>query len=492
MKVTVRQGIKAAGRARLPACNLLSSSRSDTGPRRPGIHNWPRADVTKPYRRPLALSMAVALAALSASCGDVNLPDAGEAAALRIVDGNEQVGPAGAALGEPVIVRVLDSDDQPVPAHEVTFVIASGGGSVEPEAVTTDANGLASATWTLGGTAGAQELKARTIKGGDGGPLEVSFTATAVAGSGSVLVGVSGDDQTGPVNSALADSLVVKATDALGNPVANVEVTWSVSGGGSISPVTVLTGADGLAAAERVLGPTAGAQSAQATVEGFTGSPVEFSHTAAAGQPHGAGAGIGRRPERARRVRGRPRPRGAPRGPERQRDRRAAHHLGGARGLRVGEPGERPDRSQRSREHPMDHAGRGRAAHRQRGVLRTSAGGIHGDRDGGRPHDDRDGERERAERGRRRRPHQPARSAGDRRQRQSGAQCAGGVERGGRRVGLGGQHADRRAGARPGDSHPRARAGSIHDDGLGRRAARVAGDLRLHRHGRRCRRSSRF
>ena len=239
----------------------------------------------KPNRRPLALSMAVALAALSASCGDVNLPDAGEAAALRIVDGNEQVGPAGAALGEPVIVRVLDSDDQPVPDHEVTFVIASGGGSVGPEAVTTDANGLASATWTLGGTAGAQGLKARTIKGGDGGPLEVSFTATALAGSGSVLAGVSGDDQIGPVNSALADSLVVKATDALGNPVANVEVTWSVSGGGSISPVTVLTGADGLAAAERVLGPTAGAQLAQATVEGFTGSPVEFSHTAQAANP---------------------------------------------------------------------------------------------------------------------------------------------------------------------------------------------------------------
>ena len=120
--------------------------------------------MTKPYRRPLALSMAVALAALSASCGDVNLPDAGEAAELRIVDGNEQVGPAGAALGEPVIVRVLDTEDQPVQDHEVTFVIASGGGSVEPEAVTTDANGLASATWTLGGTAGAQELKARTIE----------------------------------------------------------------------------------------------------------------------------------------------------------------------------------------------------------------------------------------------------------------------------------------------------------------------------------------
>jgi len=241
--------------------------------------------VTKPYRRPLAFSLAVALAALTASCGDVNLPDEGEAASLRIVDGNEQVGPAGVALGAPVVVRVLDTGDLPVQGQEVTFLIASGGGSVEPATVTTGADGLASATWTLGAPAGTQELKARTQRGGDGELLEVSFTAAAQAGSGSVLVGVSGDDQTGPVSSALADSLVVKTTDALGNPVANVEVTWSVSGGGSISPVTVVTGADGLAAAERVLGPTAGAQSAQATVEGFTGSPVEFSHTAQPANP---------------------------------------------------------------------------------------------------------------------------------------------------------------------------------------------------------------
>ena len=90
---------------------------------------------------------------------------------------------------------------------------------------------------------------------------------------------------TGPVNSALADSLVVRTTDALGNPVANIEVTWSVSGGGSISPVTVRTDAEGLAAAQRVLGPLAAPQSAAATVSGYTGSPVTFSHTAQPANP---------------------------------------------------------------------------------------------------------------------------------------------------------------------------------------------------------------
>jgi adhesin/invasin len=241
--------------------------------------------VIQPYRYRFAFPMALALAALTASCGDVNLPDPGEAAELQVAGGNQQVGPAGAALALPVSVRVLDSEERPVENQEVDFAIASGGGSVEPATVATGADGLASATWTLGPTAGGQELRARTPRGGDGELLEVSFTATAVAGNASVLVGVSGDDQTGPVNSALADSLVVRATDALGNPVANVDVTWSVSGGGSISPVTVTTGADGLAAAQRVLGPSSGAQSAQAIVDGFTGSPVEFSHTAEPANP---------------------------------------------------------------------------------------------------------------------------------------------------------------------------------------------------------------
>jgi hypothetical protein len=231
------------------------------------------------------LLAALGLATLGSGCGgDVVLPDEGEAAALEIVSGDEQLGPAGAPLTQPLVVAVKDTRDRPVANHEVTFSIGSGGGSVEPVTVNTDTDGHASAVWTLGPNTGSQLLRVQTARGGSGA-LELTFRATAVAGSGSNLIGVSGDEQTGPVSSALADSLVVKATDALGNPVSGVEVTWSVAGGGSISPVTVVTGADGLAAAERVLGPTATAQSAQATVAGFTGSPVTFSHTAIPANP---------------------------------------------------------------------------------------------------------------------------------------------------------------------------------------------------------------
>jgi adhesin/invasin len=236
-------------------------------------------------RQRLAFSIGLLLAALVAGCGgDVVLPDEGEAADIEILSGDGQFGQAGAALPDPAMVKVTDTRGRPVANQDVAFSIGSGGGSVAPATVKTDAMGQAAADWTLGPNAGSQLLRVQTARGGSG-TLEVTFRATAVAGTGSVLVGVSGDDQTGPVNSALADSLVVKATDALGNPVANVEVTWSVSGGGSITPVTVVTDAGGLAAAERVLGTTAGAQTARATVVGFTGSPVTFSHTAVPANP---------------------------------------------------------------------------------------------------------------------------------------------------------------------------------------------------------------
>ena len=58
-----------------------------------------------------------------------------------------------------------------------------------------------------------------------------------------------------------------------------------MQGGGSISPETVVTGDDGLAAAQRVLGPTAGQQTAQASADGLAGSPVTFVQTALASTP---------------------------------------------------------------------------------------------------------------------------------------------------------------------------------------------------------------
>jgi hypothetical protein len=69
-------------------------------------------------------------------------------------------------------------------------------------------------------------------------------------------------------------------TDASGNAVPGVSVTWAAQGGGSVSPATVNTESNGRASVNRVLGPTPGPQATTASVAGLQGSPVTFGATA--------------------------------------------------------------------------------------------------------------------------------------------------------------------------------------------------------------------
>jgi Big-like domain-containing protein len=239
------------------------------------------------FRRRCAAFVAIAAVALfHLGCGDgVGLPDEGVPTEIKAFSGDDQTGPAGGTLALPVVVRVTDRSGRPVANQNVAFAPASGSGSVTPAAATTDNQGKASTAWTLGPAAGAQSLTARAQGGSAPDGLAVALVAHAVSGAATQIEIATGNEQTGSVSSALPDSLVARVIDAGGNPVAGIEVHWSVSGGGSISPEVVVTGEDGLAAAERVLAARAGDQSAQATAPGLEGSPLTFIHTAVAATP---------------------------------------------------------------------------------------------------------------------------------------------------------------------------------------------------------------
>ena len=215
--------------------------------------------------------------------GGIVLPDESQPAAVLPHDGDGQAAPAGATLADELVARVTDSRGRPLSDQEVTFTVTTGGGQVLPGTGRTDADGLVSTRWTLGPAAGAQRVRAQA----SGAPASVGadFNATAVAGTGSTLVLVSGDGQTAAVGSALAEPLVVRVVDPLANPVSGQTVSWSVTGGGSIDPATSVTDENGEASAARVLGPGSGAQSALATAEGLAGSPVTFTHFAGASAP---------------------------------------------------------------------------------------------------------------------------------------------------------------------------------------------------------------
>jgi adhesin/invasin len=93
---------------------------------------------------------------------------------------------------------------------------------------------------------------------------------------------VSGDEQTGTILEALADSLVVKVTDRFGNPVGGVEVSWSALDGGEVRPATAVTGANGMAATQRVLGAQPGNYATTAVASVLPGDGVSFTTTAVA------------------------------------------------------------------------------------------------------------------------------------------------------------------------------------------------------------------
>lgn len=101
------------------------------------------------------------------------------------------------------------------------------------------------------------------------------------------IASLSGDGQSGRVEQALADPLVVVVTDESGNAVPGIAVTWAAQGGGSVSATSTETGSSGRASVTRILGPTVGQQTTTATVSGLQGSPVTFVSAALPGEPSG-------------------------------------------------------------------------------------------------------------------------------------------------------------------------------------------------------------
>src|SRR5205814_1472462 len=134
----------------------------------------------------------------------------------------------------------------------------------------------------------------------------VTFQAQGTAGPAATLAKFSGDNQVGQVGTALATPHTVLVTDAHGNPVPNVTVTWAAaSGGGSVNPTSSATDAAGHASTTRTLGtamtPTDSTQTAQATGVGsalsFTGftvpGAVDASQTTVVAAPAAISASTG-------------------------------------------------------------------------------------------------------------------------------------------------------------------------------------------------------
>jgi hypothetical protein len=99
-----------------------------------------------------------ALATLLA-CSDDPAP-ASPPKAIRAVTPDTLIGTVGTKVDGGVTVHVIDYNDKSVDGAKVGFSIAAGDGSVSSRLVMTDAEGIAHIDWTLGETAGQNEIVA--------------------------------------------------------------------------------------------------------------------------------------------------------------------------------------------------------------------------------------------------------------------------------------------------------------------------------------------
>jgi hypothetical protein len=169
----------------------------------------------------------------------------------------------------PPTVSIVDAEGRGIAGIEVIFALASGGGSLIGATATTSGDGVATAgSWTMGTTAGINTLTA-TAPNVPGSP--VTFNAIAMAAAPASMLKVSSDPPSAPAGGNV-DSIVVRVVDQYGNSVTGATVTFAVtSGGGSVSPTTVATGANGQAAARWIVGSSPNTMNtATATLDGVS------------------------------------------------------------------------------------------------------------------------------------------------------------------------------------------------------------------------------
>lgn len=197
---------------------------------------------------------------------------------------------AGATISPAVRVEVRDASDNPVTGFSgpVTISLASNpaGGVLSGTLTVNASSGVATFDDLSIDRAGTYSLQATS------GSLTQATSSSFSVGAGSAanIEKIAGDNQNAQVGTVVPTDPRVKVTDASGNPVSGVTVTFAVaSGGGSVSGATPTTNSNGEAAVGSwTLGgstgtntltasaPNAGSVTFTATGQPGSGSQLEF------------------------------------------------------------------------------------------------------------------------------------------------------------------------------------------------------------------------
>jgi hypothetical protein len=183
---------------------------------------------------------------------------AGPPAAIAVQSGEGQRGTVGGALPKPIVLQLRDSLGNPLSG--VAISVRTAQGTVADTDLVTNQQGRAVVRWTLGPTAGDQQVEVR-VDGLDG---VTRLTAHAAAGNPTKVILTGLTQKNGPAG---ALNLIATVTDDLGNPVQGVSVGFSATGG-RLSATRSRTDAAGRASATWTSSSTLGEQRITAVVSG--------------------------------------------------------------------------------------------------------------------------------------------------------------------------------------------------------------------------------
>lgn len=215
----------------------------------------------------------------------------GDPSRINIVDGDAQTAQVGTTLPKQLVVSVTDINGNPLAGIPLNWTPGSAAGiTIVSAATATDNNGQGRATVRFGNVGGSQTVRVTS------GTMSATFNLTATVPI-SNLVYVSGNGQ-GPIvaGQRFPNPLVVQVNNQVGQPVANIGVTFAVSSGAATlgdsaaGTLTVTTGADGRASVLVNSGSPAGTIVVTASVPTLT--PISFTLTTRPPGPDVTAAGF--------------------------------------------------------------------------------------------------------------------------------------------------------------------------------------------------------
>lgn len=190
--------------------------------------------------------------------GNINITvKAASVGSITIVSGNNQTANPGQALASPLVAVLKDTSGNPLASQAVSWTVSpAAAATLSNQSAATNANGQVSANLTFTSSAsGPVTVKVASVSNAS---ATVNFTATAVPPVVvSSLNKIAGDSQSAVIGTAFATPLQVQVAASSGS-VANVPVSFSVTGPATLSATSAATNSSGVAQVSVIAGSTPG------------------------------------------------------------------------------------------------------------------------------------------------------------------------------------------------------------------------------------------